>query len=99
MPNRLHRSLAAKLTGRALAEKGQYDEAQEWYENALDEIAGLGWQRTEAIAALEYVSVLKRADVDKESTRWKGSVQNAKHLIGQLRSDDLKGELDRLVDE
>jgi tetratricopeptide (TPR) repeat protein len=98
LPNKLHRGLAARLIGRALAEKGRCAEAQEWVENALNEIEGLGWLRTEAALALEHVSVLRQAGINDQSARWKASVQHARRLAGRLRSGDLKEELDRLVD-
>jgi tetratricopeptide (TPR) repeat protein len=98
LPNRLHRALAAKLIGGALAEKGEYGDAQAWYANAMDEIEGLGWPRTEALLGLEYVSLLKRVGIDGESSEWKVGVQNARRLIGTLRSDDLGEALNRLID-
>lgn len=98
LPNRLHRALAGKLIGRALAEMGDYGEAQAWYANAMDEIEGLGWSRTEATLSLEYVSLLKRAEVDRQSTEWKVGVLNARRLCDALRSDDLGEELNRLAD-
>jgi tetratricopeptide (TPR) repeat protein len=97
LPNRLHRGLAARLIGRALAEKGRCVEAQEWAEKAINEIEGLGWLRTEAALALEYVTILRQAGIDEQSARWEASVQNARRHAGRLRSGDLTEELDRLV--
>jgi exonuclease VII small subunit len=98
LPNRLHRGLAARLTGKALAEQAHYAEAHQWVEKAQSEVEGLGWLRTEAVIALENASILKQADADRLSAQWKTSIQDARRRIEKLRSDDLKEELARLVD-
>jgi hypothetical protein len=99
LPNHLHRALAAKLIGGALTEKGKFGEAQAWYVDAMDEIAGLGWARTEALLSLEYISLLKRAGVDGQSEEWRAGIQNARRLTSALRSDDLEEALNQLVDD